>query len=139
MKCPNCNKRELVIYSDFDILNNVTFQKTICDWCGYWELRSSKYKNYIEKSNYYTLEFSTVSGDSGKFTGTKEEIHKQVDSYEWIGFENLKKEEKFRMIAACISFLKYGYMDEFKNLDYTNYEITIDNGLWMKISYGIYP
>ena len=29
-------------------------------------------------------------------------------------------------------------MDEFKNADYKNYEITIDNGLWMKISYGIY-
>ena len=139
MKCPHCNKRELVIYSDFDILNNVTFQKTICDWCGYWELRSSKYKNYIEKSNYYTLEFSTVSGDSGKFTGTKEEIHKQIDSYEWTGFDNLKKEEKLRMIAVCITFLKYGYTDEFKNSDYTDYEIIIDNGLWMKISYGIYP
>ena len=138
MKCPHCNKRELVAYSDFDILNNVAFQKTMCDWCGYWELRSSKDKNYIEKSNYYTLEFSTVSGDSGKFTGTKEEIHKQVDSYKWTGFENIKKEDKLRMIAACITFLKYGYMDEFKNADYENYEITIDNGLWVKISYGIY-
>ncbi len=138
MKCPHCNKRELVTYSDFNILNNVAFQKTMCDWCGYWELRSSKDKNYIEKSNYYTLEFSTVSGDSGKFTGTKEEIHKQVDSYEWTGFEDIKKEDKLRMIAACITFLKYGCMDEFKNSDYESYEITIDNGLWMKISYGIW-
>ena len=138
MKCLHCNKRELVTYSDFNILNNVAFQKTMCDWCGYWELRSSKDKNYIEKSNYYTLEFSTVSGDSGKFTGTKEEIHKQVDYYEWTGFEDIKKEDKLRMIAACITFLKYGCMDEFKNSDYESYEITIDNGLWMKISYGIW-
>lgn len=137
MKCPHCKKSELVTYSDKDILNDVTYKKTICGWYGYWELRSSKDKNYIEKSNYYTLEFSTVSGDSGKFTGTKEEIHKQIDSYEWTGFKNIKKEDKLRMIAVCISFLKYGYMDEFKNSDYENYEITIDNGLWMKISYGI--
>lgn len=138
MICPHCKKSQLVTYSNKDILNNVAYKKSICDWCGYWEFRSSKDKNYIEKSNYYTLEFSTISGDSGKFTGTKEEIHKQIDSYEWTGFENIKKEHKLRMIAACISFLKYGYMDEFKNSDYENYEITIDNGLWIKISYGIY-
>lgn len=134
MKCPYCHKGELVFYNDRDILNDIVYEKIMCGWCGYWAVRNSSNPNMY----YYTLEFSTVSGDSGKFTGTKEEIHKQVDSYEWIGFENLKKEEKFRMIAACISFLKYGYMDEFKNSDYTNYEITIDNGLWMKISYGIY-
>lgn len=138
MKCPYCHKGELVFYNDRDILNDIVYEKIMCGWCGYWAVRNSSNPNMISKSNYYTLEFSTVSGDSGKFTGTKEEIHKQVDSYEWIGFENLKKEEKFRMIAACISFLKYGYMDEFKNSDYESYEITIDNGLWMKISYGIY-
>lgn len=138
MKCPHCNKSELVAFSDLDILNNVAYQKSMCDWCGYWELRSSKYKKYIEKSNCYTLEFSTVSGDSGKFTGTKEEIHNQIDSYEWTGFDNKRKEDKLRIIASCISFLKYGYLDEFKNSDYESYEITIDNGLWIKISYGIY-
>lgn len=137
MKCPHCYKGELNDYSDLDIMNNVVYKKSICAWCGYWELRSSKYKNYIEKSNYYTLEFSTVSGDLGKFTGTKEEIHNKIDSYEWTGFEKIKKEEKLRMIAECITFLKYGYMDEFKNSNYETYEITIDNGLWMKISYGI--
>ena len=138
MICPHCKKSQLVTYSNKDILNNVAYKKSICDWCGYWEFRSSKDKNYIEKSNYYTLEFSTVSGDSGKFTGTKEEIHNQIDSYKWTSFEDLKKEDRLRMIATCISFLKYGYMDEFKNADYENYEITIDNGLWIKISYGIW-
>lgn len=138
MKCPHCNRGELITYRDTGILNNISYTKIMCDWCGYWELRSSKYKDYIEKSNYYTLEFSTVSGDSGKFTGTKEEIHNQIDSYEWTSFENLKKEDRLRTIAACIAFLKYGYMDEFKNSDYENYEITIDNGLWIKISYGIW-
>lgn len=138
MICPHCKKSQLVTYSDNDILNNVAYKKLICDWCGYWEFRSSKDKNYIEKSNYYTLEFSTISGDSGKYTGTKEEIHNQIDLYEWTGFENIKKEDRLRVIATCISFLKYGYMDEFKNSDYENYEITIDNGLWMKISYGIW-
>ena len=137
MKCPHCNKSELVTYSDSDILNNVTYYKTMCNWCGYWELISSKNKNHIEKSNCYTLEFSTVSGDSGEFAGTKEEIHKQIDSYEWTGFESYRKEDRLRMIAACISFLKYGYMDEFKDSEYESYEITIDNGLWIKISYGI--
>ena len=103
-----------------------------------WVLGTYKSKkNHIEKSNCYTLVFSTVSGDSGEFSGTKEEIHKQIDSYEWTGFESYRKEDKLRMIAACISFLKYGYLDEFKNSDYENYEITIDNGLWIKISYGI--
>lgn len=139
MKCPHCNKSELVAYSDSDILNNVAYKKAMCNWCGYWELRNSKYKKYVEKSNCYTLEFSTVSGDSGKFIGTKEEIHKQIDSYEWTGFNDKRKEDKLRMIAACISFLKYGYLDDFKNSDYESYEITIDNGLWIKISYGIYP
>lgn len=139
MKCPHCHKGELVFYNDRDILNDVVYEKTMCEWCGYWAIRNSNNPNMFSRSNYYTLEFSTVSGDSGKFTGTKEEIHKQVDSYEWTGFEKLKKENKLRMIASCISFLKYGYMDEFKNADYENYEITIDNGLWIKISYGIYP
>lgn len=138
MKCPRCHKSDLADYSNLDILTDIAYKKSICDWCGYWEFRSSKDENYIEKSNYYALEFSTVSGDSGKFIGTKEEIHNQIDSYEWTSFEDLKKEDRLRMIAACISFLKYGYMDEFKNADYENYEITIDNGLWMKISYGIY-
>lgn len=126
MICSHCKKSQLVTYSDKDILNNVAYKKSI-----------QRIKNDIEKSNYYKLEFSTVSGDSGKFTGTKEEIYKQINSYEWTGFKNIKKEDKLRMIAVCISFLKYGYMDEFKNSDYENYEITIDNGLWMKISYGI--
>ena len=138
MKCPHCHKSDLVDYSNLDILTNIAYKKSICDWCGYWEFRSSKDKKYIEKSNYYTLEFSTVSGDSGKFTGTKEEIHNQIDSYEWTSFEDLKKEDRLRMIAACITFLKYGCMDKFKNSDYESYEITIDNGLWMKISYGIW-
>lgn len=138
MKCHRCKNKELMDYREAYPERGIAYKKSICDWCGYWELRSSKYKNYIEKSNCYTLEFSTVSGDSGKFIGTKEEIHNQIDSYEWTSFEDLKKEDKLRMIAACISFLKYGYMDEFKNADYENYEITIDNGLWMKISYGIY-
>ena len=138
MKCPHCHKSDLVDYSNLDILTNIAYKKSICDWCGYWEFRSSKDKKYIEKSNYYTLEFSTVSGDSGKFTGTKEEIHNQIDSYEWTSFEDLKKEDRLRMIAACITFLKYGCMDKFKNSDYESYEITIDTGLWMKISYGIW-
>lgn len=138
MKCPHCNRGELITYRDTDILNNVSYTKIMCDWCGYWAKTNSNNPDTFSKSNYYTLEFSTVSGDSGKFTGTKEEIHKQVDSYEWIGFENLKKEEKLRIVAACITFLKYGYMDEFKNADYENYEITIDNGLCIKIRYGIW-
>jgi len=55
MICPHCKKSQLVTYSNKDILNNVAYKKSICDWCGYWEFRSSKDKNYIEKSNYYTL------------------------------------------------------------------------------------
>lgn len=137
MKCPHCHKGELVNYCNLDIHTNIAYKKSICSWCGYWELRTSEYKNYIKNSNYYTLEFSTVSGDSGKFTGTKEEIHKQIESYEWTSFKGYRKEDELRMIATCISFLKYGYMDEFKDSGYKNYEITIDNGLWMKISYGI--
>lgn len=138
MKCPCCHKGDLAVYNDKDIINDVVYEKTMCNWCGYWAVRNSNNPNIFSKSNYYTLEFSTVSGDSGKFTGTKEEIHNKIDSYEWTGFEKLKKEDELRMIAACITFLKYGYMDEFKNSDYETYEITIDNGLWMKISYGIW-
>lgn len=138
MKCPHCHKGELAVYNDKDIINDVVYEKTMCSWCGYWAVRNSNNPNMFSKSNCYTLEFSTVSGDSGKFTGTKEEIHNKIDTYEWTGFDNLKKEEKLRMIAECITFLKYGYMDEFKNSDYETYEITIDNGLWMKISYGIW-
>lgn len=57
MKCPRCHKGDLADYSNLDILNNIAYKKSICAWCGYWEVRSSKDKNYIEKSNYYTLEF----------------------------------------------------------------------------------
>ena len=139
MECPHCNKEELVTFGNINFLNNIAYKKSLCTCCGYWELRSSEYKKYIEKSNCYTLEFSTISGDSGKFIGIKEEIHKQIDSYKWTGFDDMLKEDKLRMIAVCISFLKYGYLDDFRNSDYESYEITIDNGLWIKISYGIYP
>lgn len=137
MKCPNCKKGKLITCRNRPFLDDVVHEIIMCEWCGYWIEGKSNDRNII-KSNCYTLEFSTVSSDSGKFTGTKEEIHKQIDSYEWTGFKNIKKEDKLRIIATCISFLKYGYMDEFKNSDYKNYEITIDNGLWMKINYGIY-
>ena len=99
---------------------------------------SKNYKEEFEKSNYYTLEFSTTSGDKEKFTGTKEEIYKQIDEYEWVGFSGLKKENELRMMAACIDILKYGCMYEFKDNEYYNYEITVDNGLWLRIRYGIF-
>lgn len=83
----------------------------------------------------WKLEFSTTAGDSGKFIGTKEEIHKQIDDYTWIGYDDYSKENKLRMIAANIDILKNGYMNEFKNSDYKPFEFTFDNCFWIKISY----
>ena len=137
MKCPHCNKGELNSYSALDIINDVAHQKLICDWCGYWAIRDSNNPNKFNNSNYFTLEFSTTAGDSGKFVGTKEEIYKQIDDYTWTGYEDYSKETRLRMIAANIDILKNGYMNEFKNSDYKPFEFTIDNCFWIKISYGI--
>ena len=90
------------------------------------------------KSNCYTLEFSTVGGERGKFTGTKEEIHKQIDDYIWTSYDGLQKENKLRMIATNIDILKNGYMNEFKDKEYSKYEFTIDNWFWIRIRYGIF-
>lgn len=137
--CPHCNKEEMTVYEILDIENNVVRKKLQCYRCGYWAIHNSKnHREEFEKSNYYTLEFSTKSGDKEKFTGTKEEIYKQIEDYEWVGFNGLKKENKLRMIAMCIDILKYGYAYEFKDNEYFNYEITVNNGLWVRVRYGIF-
>lgn len=137
--CPHCNKEEMTVYQALDIVNDIVHEKLQCHRCGYWAIHNSKnHKEEFEKSNYYTLEFSTVSGDKEKFIGTKEEIYKQIEDYEWLGFDGLKKENRLRMIAMCIDILKYGYTYEFKDNEYFNYEITVDNGLWIRVRYGIF-
>ncbi len=138
MKCPHCGKGELSVYDGLDIINNIAHQKIICDYCGFWATKDSNNPKEFNNSNFFTLEFSTTAGDKGKFIGTKEEIHKQIDKYKWIGYENYAKEDKLRMIAMSIDILKNGYMNEFKNNEYKKYEITIDNSFWIKISYGIW-
>ena len=42
------------------------------------------------------------------------------------------------MIATNIDILKNGYMNEFKDKEYSKYEFTIDNGFWIRIRYGIF-
>lgn len=138
--CPHCNKGEMYQYEAPKIMRNGFDYRLECHWCGYWAMTDfdNTQGEEFAKSNCYTLEFSTVGGERGKFTGTKEEIYKQIDNYKWTSYDGLRKENKLRMIANNIDILKYGYMNEFKDKEYSKYEFTIDNGFWIKIRYGIF-
>ena len=137
MECPHCKINKLEVFTSTDMTSLRETKMLKCMACGYWATTDGK--NYeFQKSNFYTLEFTTVSGDKGKFVGTKDKIHKKIEKYDWIGFDDLLKENKLRMIASCIEILKYGYLEEFKINDYSKYEITVDNGLWMRIRVGIW-
>ena len=87
----------------------------------------------ISKSNYFTLSFGTCGGDKGIFKGTKEDIHKQIDEYEWIGFKDSPKEERLRQIATIIDILKHGYQNEFIDNNYREYRMNVDNALDLKL------
>lgn len=124
-------------YKAYNLETNKLIIKIQCSSCGYWVTVEDS--SEFASSNKFTLEFSTVSGNKGKFYGTKEEIQRAIDKFEWSGFNNntYTEEHRLRQIANCIEILKYGYEFEFKENDYIPYEITVDNGLWMKIRYGI--
>lgn len=130
-ECPKCNKI-LSHYAAQDILNNREDILCKCEWCGFW----IKYGEKLTSNN-FTISMSTVFGDNCKFTGTKEEIHKKIDEYQWKAFSQQEKSIRLRQTANCIEILKYGSSNEFMFSDYSPYEITVDNGLWMKIEYGI--
>lgn len=131
-KCPKCNRKSLTHYTSHDVLNNREDIMYKCEWCGFWVKPADGLT-----SNNFTLSMSTVSGDVFKFNGTKEEIHRKIDEYQWRGLKKQERSTRLRQIANCIEILKYGNADEFKTNDYKPYEITVDNGLWMKIEYGI--
>lgn len=127
-------------YEAYDLPSNRTIIKMHCGSCGYWASIKDGNVNDFTSSNRFTLEFSLVSGDSGKFSGTKEEIQKAIDKYKWRGIDRntYSEEQRHRQIANCIEILKYGYQFEFKENAYKPYEITVDNGIWMKIRYGVW-
>ena len=134
MICPNCNKEEMVTYTQTDINTFKEKQMLKCHRCGHFIVFED---GKITNSDAFTLEFSCTSGDSSKFTGTQYEIRKQIDEYAWIGYREYSKEVQLRNIAANIEFLKYGFMNEFLKDDYKPYEFTFDNCFWIKIQYGI--
>lgn len=134
MICPNCNKEEMTIYNQIDIVTYKEKNMLKCHKCGHFILVEDG--NIID-SDIFTLEFSCTSGDSTKFTGTQDEIRKQIDEYEWTGYDEYSKEVKYRNIATNIEFLKYGFMNEFLKDNYKPYEFTFDNCFWIKIRYGI--
>lgn len=119
---------------------NKRIAKIQCLSCGYWAITGTEDGTCFTSSNRFTLEFSTISGEKEKFCGTKQDIQRAIDRYDWESFNSntYTKEQKYREIANCIEILKYGYQFEFKENDYSPYEITVDNGLWMKIQYGIW-
>ena len=126
-------------FEGHNISTNKTIIKIQCFSCGYWATVEEGEHDF-SSSNIFTLEFSTVLGEKGKFCGNKTDIQKEIDKYEWLTFSSntYTEEEKHRQISNCIEILKYGYQFEFKENDYKPYEITVDNGLWMKIQYGIW-
>jgi transcription elongation factor Elf1 len=134
MICPNCNKEEMVTYTQTDINTYKEKQMLKCHRCGHFILVE---EGKITDSDLFTLEFSCTSGDSSKFIGTQEEIRKQIDTYEWTGYNEFPKEIQYRNIATNIEFLKYGFMNEFLKDNYKPYEFTFDNCFWIKIKYGI--
>lgn len=138
--CPHCNRGEMYQYELPRIISSGSDYRLECNECGYWAMTDfdNIQREEFTKSNCYTLEFSTVGGERGKFTGTKEEIHKQIDNYKWTSYDGLQKENKLRMIATNIDILKNGYMNEFKDKEYSKYEFTIDNSFWIRIRYGIF-
>jgi hypothetical protein len=48
MICPHCKKSQLVTYSNKDILNNVAYKKSICDWCDIGNLEVQKTKTILK-------------------------------------------------------------------------------------------
>lgn len=140
IKCPNCHRGVMHQYEAHDLITNETVRKIQCTSCGYFASVKGENSDGFTTSNMFTLEFSLVSGESGKFRGTKEEIQKEIDKYKWrsINTNTYTEEQRHRQIADYIEILKYGYQFEFKECAYEPYEITVDNGLWMKIRYGIW-
>jgi len=134
MICPNCNKEEMTTYTQMDIVTCKEKSMLKCHRCGHFILVEA---GKIVNSDKFTLEFSCTSGDSGKFIGNQDEIRKQIDEYEWIGYVNYSKEGKYRAVATNLEVLKYGFMNEFLKEDYVPYEMTWDNCFWIKIQYGI--
>lgn len=134
MICPNCNKEEMVAYSSTNIVTFKEKNMLKCHRCGHFILVEDG--NIID-SDIFTLEFSCTSGDSSKFVGNQDEIRKQIDDYEWVGYSEYSKEVQYRNIATNIEFLKYGFMNEFLKDNYKPYEFTFDNCFWIKIRYGI--
>lgn len=138
--CPNCHRGVMYKYEAYDLTTNDTIRKVQCTSCGYWLIVKGGSMDEFTSSNMFTLEFSLVSGESGKFCGTKEKTQKEIDKYKWrsINSNTYTEEQRHRQIADYIEILKYGYQFEFKDRAYEPYEITVDNGLWMKIRYGIW-
>lgn len=134
MICPNCNKEEMSIYKQQDVLNFKEKMMYKCHRCGHFILVEN---GDITNSDIFTLEFSCTSGDSSKFIGTQDEIRKLIDEYVWTGYDEYPKEAKYRNIATNIEFLKYGFMNEFLKDNYKPFEFTYDNCFWIKIQYGI--
>ena len=136
MRCPRCG-REMLLYESHDIVIDKKYAQFRCHKCGYWHEMNSDDPFKISKSNCFTLTFGTCGGDKGAFTGTKEDIHKQIDNYEWVGFKGSPKEERLRQIATMIDILKHGYQNEFLDNDYREYRMNVDNALDFEIRYGI--
>ena len=134
MICPNCNKEKMNIYIQTDITTSKEKTMFKCHRCGHFIIVED---GEITNSDKFTLEFGCTSGDSAKFIGSQKEIRKQIDEYEWTGYENYSKEGKYRTISTNIEVLKYGFMNEFLKDNYTQYEMTWDNCFWIKIQYGI--
>lgn len=136
VRCPKCDQ-EMVVYEATDIMTYEHYEQFRCHKCGYWYEMDSDDPFKISKSNYFTLSFGTCGGDKDVFKGTKEDIHKQIDAYEWVGFQGSPKEERLRQIATIIDILKHGYQNEFVDNDYREYRMNVDNALDFEIRYGI--
>ncbi|MBQ2883826.1 MAG: hypothetical protein IJE43_08660 [Alphaproteobacteria bacterium] len=42
-KCIKCLSKELVTFTDLDIIKDVAYRRTECAKCGYWEIRDHKH------------------------------------------------------------------------------------------------
>jgi hypothetical protein len=83
----------------------------------------------------FKLEFGCVDGNKGSFIGTKEEIHRQIDNYQWQGIERYgSMENQILFMKHTKDIMKYGYSWQFEHKDYCEYSMTIDNGLGIDIT-----
>lgn len=115
--------------------------KKECNQCN----TCKRLENHCQSDTFYRdddevrfkLSFGIADGNRGEFIGTTKEIREQIENHIWNfdcyyhrwdnnGLPTYKKEWGLRLAAENISFLKYGYFWEFKEI-YHEVDYTIDN------------